>query len=52
MADLVLTSPILKKVKAQIKKTLIKEGVHAVLLIDEAGNNIVTCGQGIFASSQ
>ena len=45
MADLVLTGPILKEVKAQIEKTLIKAGVHAVLLIDEAGNNVVTCGQ-------
>lgn len=45
MADLVLTGPILEEVKAQIEKTLIRVGVHAVLLIDEAGNNVVTCGR-------
>ncbi len=45
MADLVVTGPVLEKAKIQIDKSLIKAGVHTVLLIDEAGNIVASCGK-------
>ena len=44
MADLVLTTSVLEETKIQIENTLIKAGVNAVLLIDEAGNVVAACG--------
>ncbi len=44
MADLVLTAPVLEKARSQIEEALIKAGVHTVLLIDEAGNIVASCG--------
>jgi predicted regulator of Ras-like GTPase activity (Roadblock/LC7/MglB family) len=45
MADLVLTASVLEETKIHIENTLIKAGVNTVLLIDEAGNVVATCGQ-------
>ncbi|MEA1868026.1 MAG: roadblock/LC7 domain-containing protein [Thermodesulfobacteriota bacterium] len=44
MPDLVLTTSVLEETRIQIENTLIKAGVNAVLLIDEAGNIVVACG--------
>jgi len=44
MADLVLTASVLEETKIQIENVLIKAGVDAVLLIDEAGNVVTACG--------
>ena len=44
MADLVLTASVLQETRIQIENTLIKAGVNNVLLIDEAGNVVVACG--------
>ncbi len=45
MADLVLTGPALEKARSQINDALIEAGVHTVLLIDQAGNVVASCGQ-------
>ncbi len=45
MADLVLTAPVLEEARIQIENALIKAGVHTVLLIDEAGNIVASCGR-------
>lgn len=45
MADLVLTAPVLEEARIQIENALIKAGVHTVLLIDEAGNIVASCGK-------
>jgi predicted regulator of Ras-like GTPase activity (Roadblock/LC7/MglB family) len=45
MSDLILTPSILEKTKSQIENSLIKAGVNAVLLIDEAGNIVAACGK-------
>lgn len=44
MADLVLTASVLEETKIHIENVLIKAGVNAVLLIDEAGNVVTACG--------
>ncbi len=44
MSDLVLTAPVLEEARSQIENALIKAGVHTVLLIDEAGNIVASCG--------
>ncbi len=45
MADLVLTGPALEKARSQINEALIEAGVHTVLLIDQAGNVVASCGK-------
>ncbi len=45
MADLVLTGPALEKARSQINDALIEAGVHTVLLIDQAGNVVASCGR-------
>ncbi len=45
MADLVLTGPALEKARSQINEALIEAGVHTVLLIDQAGNVVASCGR-------
>ena len=39
-----LTASVLQETRIQIENVLIKAGVKNVLLIDEAGNIVVTCG--------
>ena len=45
MEDLILTGPALEKAKQKINESLIKAGVHTVLLIDQAGNIVASCGK-------
>ncbi|HID98460.1 MAG TPA: roadblock/LC7 domain-containing protein [Thermodesulfobacteriaceae bacterium] len=45
MADLVLTAPVLEKTRREIDQALIKAGAHMVLLVDEAGNIVTSCGK-------
>ncbi len=44
MADLVLNTEVLDRLKGLIDDHLISIGVHTVLLIDDAGNIIANCG--------
>ena len=45
MGDLILTGPTLELAKNKIDKSLIAAGVHTVLLIDQAGNIVASCGK-------
>lgn len=44
MSDFVLTVPVLEKTRSEIESHLIKAGAHTVLLVDQAGNIITSCG--------
>ncbi len=45
MGDLILTGPALERAKSEIDNALIQAGVHTVLLIDQAGNVVASCGK-------
>lgn len=45
MGDLILTGPTLELAKNKINESLIAAGVHTVLLIDQAGNIVASCGK-------
>ena len=45
MADIILTGPALEQARAQIDESLVKAGVHTVLLIDQSGNIVASCGE-------
>ncbi|MGQ9745532.1 MAG: roadblock/LC7 domain-containing protein [Dissulfurimicrobium sp.] len=44
MADLIVTTSALEFARDKIENTLIKAGVNTVLLLDQAGNIVVKCG--------
>ncbi|NDY41785.1 roadblock/LC7 domain-containing protein [Dissulfurirhabdus thermomarina] len=45
MADFVLTAATLDKARQEIDDALIKAGVKTVLLIDDSGNVLASCGE-------
>lgn len=44
MNDFVLTIPVLEETRSEIESHLIEAGAHTVLLVDQAGNIIASCG--------
>ncbi|MGB9712571.1 MAG: roadblock/LC7 domain-containing protein [Dissulfurimicrobium sp.] len=44
MTDLIVTTSALEFARNKINDSLIKAGVHTVLLLDQAGNIVASCG--------